>query len=148
MCNLLDCSQLFVVIQLIIIFYTITTTTAIYLDQSIGTSYFASSIDCVKNPVTTQSMMKRGLQPPPGSVGLLTCPTCCTDGNHNNSSSLDTLLPMSSSSSVPKLIDQCNLSISSSKSDDSSLLSSDDEFEISKILNHLSFFQQYILVII
>jgi hypothetical protein len=86
-------------------------------------------------PVTTRSMMKRGLQPPSGSAGLLTCPTCCTNGTTIDSSSSTKLLPLDSSSSVPKLVDQCNASISSSESDDSSLLSSDDEFEISNFEN-------------
>jgi len=81
-------------------------------------------------PVTTRSMMKRGLQPPSGSAGLLTCPTCCTNGTTIDSSSSTKLLPLDSSSLVPKLVDQCNASISLSESDDSSLLSSDDEFEI------------------
>jgi hypothetical protein len=80
-------------------------------------------------------MMKRGLQPPPGSAGLLTCPTCCTDGNTIDSSSSTKLLPLESSSSVPELVNQCNASISSSERDDSSLLSNDDEFEISNFKN-------------
>jgi hypothetical protein len=63
-------------------------------------------------------MMKRGLQPPPGSVGLLTRPTCCTDGKTTPSSTHDLPTLLTSSSSVPKLIDPCNLSLSSSESDD------------------------------
>jgi nucleoid DNA-binding protein len=80
-------------------------------------------------------MMKRGLQPVSGSVGLLTCQPCCTDGDStiNNPSSLTHLLP--SNQSVPDLVDQCEASISSSGSDTSSLLSSDDEFEISNFGN-------------
>ncbi|MFN9980391.1 MAG: hypothetical protein ACK53Y_10775, partial [bacterium] len=42
---------------------------------------------------------------------------------------------MNSSLSVPELIDQCNVSISSSKSDDSSILSSASDFEISTFEN-------------
>jgi hypothetical protein len=131
MCNLLDCSQLFVVMQLTIVFYIITATTSLNIEQSINNIFCFSSIVCFPMPVTTRSMMKRGLQPPPGSVGLLTCPTCCTEGNHNNSSSTDILLPTNSSSSVPELTDQCNVSLSSSKFDDPSILSSDDKFGIS-----------------
>jgi hypothetical protein len=86
-------------------------------------------------PVTTRSMMKRGLQPTPGSVGLLTCPTCCTDGDPIILCNTPLAQPPTSNQSVPELIDQCEASISSSESDTSSLLSSEDESEISKFQN-------------
>jgi hypothetical protein len=81
-------------------------------------------------------MMKRGLQPPPGSVGLLTCPTCCTDGTITNTPKPSLPWSLSSNASIPDLIDQCNLSSSSSESNQTSvLLSNDDKFEISEFQN-------------
>jgi len=80
-------------------------------------------------------MMKRGLQPSSGSVGIPTCPTCNTDGNTNLSSTIDFPPLLSSSSSVPELIDHYNRSISSSEFDDSSTSSSDEEFKISNFQN-------------
>jgi hypothetical protein len=116
-----------------------------YLDHLSGIYYFGLPAACPDMPVTTQSMMKRGLQTPPGSVGLLTCPTCCTDGAIDTSSSM-TLQPLSALvSQVPELIDQCELSSSSSELDDSSSMPSNDSFEISKYLPMLL---QRLLVII
>ena len=86
-------------------------------------------------PVLTRSMMKRGLQPPPGSVGILTCPTCYTDGSINSSSPTDFPPKISSLSSVPELIDQCDISLSSSESDDSSVALGDEDSEISNFEN-------------
>ncbi len=78
MCNSLVCANHRLVIQLtIIIFYHFTS--FLYLDYSGGTSIFGVSFVYPDMPVTTRSMMKRGLQPPLGSAGLLACPTCCTD---------------------------------------------------------------------
>jgi len=50
------------------------------------TSFGTYSNDNLIMPVTTQSMMKRGPQPSPGSVGFHTCLTCCTEGNTNSTS--------------------------------------------------------------
>jgi hypothetical protein len=80
-------------------------------------------------------MMKCGLQPSSGSVGLLTCPTCCTDGNTITLPKSPLILQHNSDLSVTDLIDPCNLLSSSSESDDSSILSFDDEFEMSKFQN-------------
>jgi hypothetical protein len=68
MCNTLPCVRQFFVIHLAIIFLLFTTTTSNYLDDSIGIYYSGFSVKYLNMPVTTQSMMKRGLQPPPGSV--------------------------------------------------------------------------------
>jgi len=82
-------------------------------------------------------MMKRGLQlPPGGSVGLLTCPTCCTEGTSTNTSSLASpmILP-TSINSLPEIIDQRGTSSSSSEASSSSvssagsLLTALDNFE-------------------
>jgi len=126
----LDCTCYFLVIQLTLSYYLITKTTSIYSDLLLDRSNVSFSHDCIRMPVLTRSMMKRGLQPAPGSVGILTCPTCYTDGKINSFSiiAFPPLLP--SLSSVPELIDQCNISLSSSESDDSSILSSDEDFEI------------------
>jgi hypothetical protein len=134
-CNFLDCIRHFLVIQLTIRTYFIPTTTSIYLVQSFDSFDLDSSHDCIKMPVLTRSMMKRGLQPPPGAAGLLTCPTCCTDGNTSITTTSNPSLLLPSSSSVPDLVDPYNLSSSSSELDDSSLMSSDDDFEFSKFQN-------------
>ena len=89
MCSLLACAYYFLVIHLIIRFYLITTITTTSFGLSLDTSTVGFSCDYIKMPVLTRSMMKRGLQPPPGSVGILTCPTCYTDGNINSSSPTD-----------------------------------------------------------
>jgi hypothetical protein len=54
-------------------------------------------------------MMKREPQPPPGSVGFLTCSTCCTEGDNNNSTSTLTSsknIILENLSSLPELINQ------------------------------------------
>jgi len=135
MCNLFDCRRLFIVIQLTLLCYLLTTIKSELREYFFDTTSSELFFERFGMPVTTRSMMKRGLQPPPGSAGLLTCPTCCTDGNTIDSSSSTKLLPLESSSSVPELVNQCNASISSSEPDDSSLLSNDDEFEISNFEN-------------
>jgi len=132
MCNSLVCANHRLVIQLtIIIFYHFTS--FLYLDYSGGTSIFGVSFVYPDMPVTTRSMMKRGLQPPLGSAGLLTCPTCCTDGKTINNT--DILFHSDSSSLIPELIDQCALSSSSSEADDSSSLLSAASFQISNFEN-------------
>ncbi len=119
--NAFRCACRSCIIQLLIFLLT---TIILY---SSGANY---SINYVTMPVTTRSMMKHGLQPPPGSIGLLTCLTCCTDGAIDTSSST-TLQPLSALvSQVHELIDQCELSSSSSESDDSSSMSSNDLFEL------------------
>jgi hypothetical protein len=132
MCNLLDCPHNFLVKQLTIILLLLYLSNYIYFDQSSYSSDFGSSRDCIRMPVLTRSMMKCGLQPSLSSAGLLTCPTCYTDGTtKKNFTSTESSSITSSSSLVPELLDQCNSSSSSSQSDDSSIMSSDDEFEIS-----------------
>jgi len=115
----------------IIVYYYITS--FIYLDHLRGIYYFGLPVVCPDMPVTTQSKMKRGLQPHSGSAGLLTCPTCCTDGNIINNT--DKFLPLDSSSQVPELVNQCDVSSSSSEADDSSSLSCVDSFQISNFEN-------------
>jgi hypothetical protein len=133
MCSFLACAYYFLVIHLTISFYLITTTTSFGL--SLDTSTVGFSRDYIRMPVLTRSMMKRGLQPPPGSVGILTCPTCYTDGSINSSSPTDFPPKISSLSSVPELIDQCDISLSSSESDDSSVALGDEDSEISNFEN-------------
>jgi hypothetical protein len=65
------------------------------------------SIILITMSVTTQLMIKHGLQPPPGSVGSLTCLTCCTEGM-NTSSTSDLPVLLENASAVPDLIDQCD----------------------------------------
>jgi hypothetical protein len=134
LCNALDFTCHFIIIQLALILYEFITS-SLYIDHSISIYCFGLLFVCPDMPVTTRSMIKCGLQPPPGSVGLLTCPTCCTDGITTTSSSTGLPLPVDSSSFVPELIDQCELSSSSSESDDSSSLLSDGSYEISKFEN-------------
>jgi hypothetical protein len=134
MCKILDSAHHFFVIQLTITIYFFLIS-FIYLNHLSGIYYFGLPATCPDMPVTTRSMMKHGLQPPPGSIGLLTCLTCCTDGAIDTSSST-TLQPLSALvSQVHELIDQCELSSSSSESDDSSSMSSNDLFELSKVEN-------------
>jgi hypothetical protein len=77
-------------------------------------------------------MMKRGLPPPPGSVGSLACPTCCTEGM-NNSLTSDLPILLESLSTVPDLIDQCEVSSSSLESSSSSSINSTNPFIILNI---------------
>jgi hypothetical protein len=60
---------------------------------SSGANY---SINYVTMPVTTRSMMKRGLQPSSASVGILTSQTCCTDGTLKISSTLSPIIVLDS----------------------------------------------------
>jgi len=65
----LDCTCYFLVIQLTLSYYLIAKTTSIYSDLLLDRSSVSFSHDCIRMPVLTRSMMKRGLQPAPGSVG-------------------------------------------------------------------------------
>jgi len=113
---------------------------ATIISFSSGVNY---TFDYLTMLITTRSMMKRGLQPPPGgSVGLLTCPTCCTEGTSTNTSYLASpiILP-TSVNSLPELIDQCSSSSSSLEGSSSSVTSANslitalDNFEIFEFQN-------------
>jgi hypothetical protein len=109
--NAFRCACRSCIIQLLIFLLT---TIILY---SSGENY---SINYVTMPVTTRSMMKRGLQPSSASVGILTSQTCCTDGTLEISSMESPIIIPDSLLSLPDLVDQCNASSSSSEASSSS----------------------------
>jgi len=116
MCNTLVCINHFLVIHLTLIFVLFTLTKSTYFNDSIGNYSFRSS---------------------PSSSKYASTNTIYDETWATTNLRLNTPLaqPPTSNQSVPELIDQCEASISSSESDTSSLLSSEDESEISKFQN-------------